>query len=307
MSTIAVTAVALGVLAFALLGPVPAYLARARWTAREPRAALVLWQAVGLAAGLALLGAAAAAALAPLGGGLLTALRHVVTGLAGGRPVAELGPAHLTLLAVTVALGAWLAGVLLFRIAATMRARRRHRLMVDLVGRPWPDTAEDRHMRVLEHPAAAAYCLPGTDPRVVLTSGALGLLDDEELAAVLAHERAHLSERHDLVVLPFAALAVALPWLPGVWRARAAVAALVEMLADDRACAACDRVALASALARFGTAAAPAGALAATGGETLTRVRRLLAPPCPSRRLRLACYTGAAALLAVPTAALLVF
>ena len=39
MSTIAVTAVALGALAFALLGPVPAYLARARWTAREPRAA----------------------------------------------------------------------------------------------------------------------------------------------------------------------------------------------------------------------------------------------------------------------------
>ena len=38
------------ILALALTGPVPALLARASWPLRAPRAAVVLWQAVALAA-----------------------------------------------------------------------------------------------------------------------------------------------------------------------------------------------------------------------------------------------------------------
>ena len=55
------------------------------------------------------------------------------------------------------------------------------------------------------------------------------------MAAVLAHERAHLRERHDLVLLPFTALARAFPWSVLVQRSYASVALLVEMLADDHA------------------------------------------------------------------------
>jgi Zn-dependent protease with chaperone function len=297
------TVVALTLLAVALLGPVPALLPRARWAAAEPRATLVLWQAVGLSAGLAVLGAAAALAVAPLSDTLLGAFRVFVGRVAAGEPTGGLGPFHSTLLVVAVVLTARLLGVLALSAWRTVRARGRHRRMVDLVGRP---LRADAGSLVLDHPAPAAYCLPGGTPRVVLTSGAVEMFDDEELAAVLAHERAHLAERHDLVVLPFAAWSKALPWLPTVRRSRTAVDRLVEMVADDRACADCDRTVLACALARFGAASAPDGALAATGsGAVLVRVHRLLDPPRRSARLRYALLSAAALLLVLPTVALL--
>jgi Zn-dependent protease with chaperone function len=300
-----VTATALALLAGLLLGPVPRYLLRAGWVVAEPRATLVLWQSVGLAAGLAVLGALTSVALEPLPGGLLGALPRLVSRLAAGEPTGGLGLLHATLLLTTIALGIRLVVLLALAAARTRRARRRHRELIDLIGRPLSAGS-----LVLDHPAAAAYCLPGGAPRVVLTSGAVAMLDREELAAVLAHERAHLAERHDLVVLPFAAWSVALRWLPTVRRSRGAVDALVEMVADDRACTHCDRTALACALARFGSsgaAAAPAGALAAAGpaGATLQRVHRLLDPPVRSARLRWTLYAAAAALLALPTLALL--
>ena len=323
------TVVALTLLAVALLGPVSHLLPRARWAAAEPRATLVLWQAVGLSAGLAVLGAAAAMAVAPLSDTLFGAFRVFATRVAAGEPTGGLGPFHTVLLLVAVVLTARLLGVLALSTWRTVRARGRHRRMVDLVGRPLradlaattatgvgsvgdaaggaPEIASaERQSLVLDHPDPAAYCLPGGTPRVVLTSGAVELFDDEELAAVLAHERAHLAERHDLVVLPFAAWSKALPWLPAVRRSRAAVGRLVEMVADDRACAACDRAVLACALARFGVvSSAPDGALAAAGGGTvLARVERLLDPPRRSARLRWVLVASAITLLVLPTVAL---
>ncbi|BCJ29854.1 M56 family metallopeptidase [Actinocatenispora sera] len=305
------TVVALTLLAVALLGPVSHLLPRARWAAAEPRATLVLWQAVGLSAGLAVLGAAAAVAVAPLSDTLLGAFRVFFAHLLAGDPTGGLGPFHTVVLLVALVLTARLLGVLALSTWRTVRARGRHRRMVDLVGRPLQPGpaagAAERESLVLDHPAPAAYCLPGGTPRVVLTSGAVELFDDEELAAVLAHERAHLAERHDLVVLPFAAWSKALPWLPTVRRSRTAVDRLVEMVADDRACADCDRTVLACALARFGAAAhAPDGALAATGtGAVLARVDRLLDPPRRSARLRSLLLAAAATLLVLPTLALL--
>ncbi|WP_018352863.1 M56 family metallopeptidase [Longispora albida] len=307
------TWLALVVLALVLLWPAPLLLARARWPHREPRAALVLWQAFGLAGGLALVGAALAIALAPLREGLFGGLHTVLT-----RGMAGLSWAHAGLLAVALGLGAWLTGVLAHRFVRTVLTQRRHRELLDLVAEPWPVKdggpgsgtregfgGDPAHGRVLSHPQAVAYCVPGADPRVVLSSGALDLLDEAELFAVVAHERAHLAERHDLVVLAFTAWTAALPGLPGARKARSAVTTLIEMLADDRACMVCDRAALATALARVGSAGAPAGALAAGGGATVARVHRLLEPPAPSPLIRLAAYSGAALLLAVPTLALL--
>ena len=190
----------------------------------------------------------------------------------------------------------------------TWNARRRHRDLVGLVSRPWPATRPG-HGHVLDHPAAAVYCLPGRvgrdAPRVVFTTGALSALDDDELAAVLAHEHAHLVERHDLVALPFFAWVTALPWFPGVRRARSSVATLLEMVADDRAATQVPSVTLASALARIGAAgraATPVGAIAVDGGGVLERVRRLLRPPDRSRRWRVSAYLLAVALIAAPLA-----
>jgi Zn-dependent protease with chaperone function len=302
-----ITALALAVLAAVLACPIPALLARAAWPQRAPAAALVLWQAVGLASGLAGVGAGVALAVAPLHPQLLPGLERLAGQTLAGHPLAGLSILSLVGLAWAVVLAARLAGSLVVATVRTLRARARLRRLVDLVARPYPPA---RDARVLDHPAALAYCLPGLRPRVVLSAGTLHLLDDKQVAAVLAHEHAHTRARHDLVVLPFRALYASLPWVPWVRRAHQAVTMLVEMLADDRACRCHQRRVLASALVQVATAAipvVPAGALSAAQPPLVTRVRRLLDPPAPAPAwLPLAAYLTALALVAIPTALLAV-
>ncbi len=162
---------------------------------------------------------------------------------------------------------------------------------------------------VLDVPQPAAYCLPGRPGTIVLTSGALAVLDPAQLTAVLAHERAHLRERHDLVLLPFTALRRAFPRSATCTDAHLAVALLVEMLADDHTLRTRPACELVSALVRFGTAGtcpAPAGALAA-GGEVAARVSRLMQPvrPLPTAAVAAICL-AAALLVAAPVALLIV-
>ncbi len=162
---------------------------------------------------------------------------------------------------------------------------------------------------MVDHPAAAAYCVPGLRSRIVISAGTLKLLDQAELAAVLAHERAHLRERHDLVLLPFTALLRAFRWSAVARRAESAVALLVEMLADDHALRHRPARELATALLRVGAAGSrvPSGALAADGGEVAVRVARLLrpAPGLSAPALALVCCT-AGLLVAVPAAFLFI-
>ena len=298
-----VAAILLAVLAVTLAEPVSRWLARARWPHRDPRAALVLWQAVGLAAGLATIGAALVYALAPLGATLPAGLVALGRNTARLRPFDHLDGWHTVALLVAVALTARLAGVLLVAGVRTVRDRRRHRRWVDLLGTP------SEHLGgavVLDHPTALAYCLPGLRPRVVVSAGALSLLEADQLDGVLDHERAHLAARHDLVVLPFVAWRAALPFVAGVRRAGAAVATLVEMLADDRAVRHCGPVPLATAIARVGGAQAPSGGLPFAGSQLVARVERLLDPPTPvPPALRLTVYATAVALVGIPTALLL--
>ncbi|MBA3488890.1 MAG: M56 family peptidase, partial [Longispora sp.] len=125
------TAMVLAILAGLLLWPAPLLLSTARWTRREPRAALILWQSLGLAAGSALLGAVLAVALAPVEGGLFEALSVVVKG--GGRPLTD---TRMPALAIALGLLSWLVFVLIHRFAVTLWARRQHRRMLDLVADP---------------------------------------------------------------------------------------------------------------------------------------------------------------------------
>ena len=149
--------------------------------------------------------------------------------------------------------------------------------------------------------------MPGLRSQIVISAGALDLLDQDELAAVLAHERAHVRERHDLVLLPFTALGRAFPWSASVRRARTAVALLIEMLADDHALRHRPARELVTALIRVGAggpgpAGAPAGTLAVTGENAVTaRVERLLAPaPGLSLPARVLVGGAAAALVRSP-------
>ncbi len=303
-------------LATVALGIVPAAaaLASARWPYRSPAAAILLWQALGLSWGLAAVGTLAAVAAVHdrygVAGGALSGAADAVRAAALGFGVSSIfAVARLCFLAAALALLTLLCWVLVAASAAVLLARRKHRTLLSLLAHGDPKVPG---ALVVDHPAAAAYCVPGLRSRIVISAGTLDLLDPPELAAVLAHERAHLRARHDLVLLPFGALVRAFPRSRLVHKAHVTVALLVEMLADDHALRHRPARELATALLRVGVSGAghtPSGALAAvTGadGDVATRVARLLAPnprlPLPAQALICA---AAALLVAVPVSLLL--
>lgn len=286
------------VLAILLAGPVPALLSRAAWPMRAPRAAVVLWQSV-----------AVAAALSAFSAGLAVAARIFVPG-PDGRPTADIGREIGTLgwplwlgsvliLLVTLLIGARLA-ITVLRVAIDIRRRRsRHRTVVDILGE-CPEEMDD--VRVLQVAEPLAYCLPGMRSRVVLSQGTLSRLGDRELAAILRHERAHLRARHDLVLEAFAAVHTAFPRFVRSRNALQAVGLLIELLADDAAVRVTGPRPLARALVSCAWGRTPAGALAAGGTTTVIRVRRLAGAP-NSLTLSLLAYLAAAAVLVLPTIA----
>ncbi|MEY9926852.1 Zn-dependent protease with chaperone function [Catenulispora sp. GP43] len=300
----------LAVLAILLAWPVPVFLARAAWPRRHARAAIALWQAVGIAGGLALIGAPLAVGVAPLDRHLRTGLVVLWRDAFHLRVPASLGLLQEAALALAAVLTLRLVGVTLLSALRIERDLRRQRDAVDLAAEH-----ADCQLRVLEHASPAAYCLPGTRPRIVITEGTIAALAPDELEAVLAHERAHAKWRHELVVQPFVAWESALP-LPPARRATASVTALVEMLADDHAARAVGRPALARALVAIGGTAGPVpnqraeqdrgadGPGAARATPTLDRVQRLVKAPAAAFSERLvgpAAWLAAVLLVAGPT------
>ncbi|GAB3170371.1 peptidase M48-like protein [Micromonospora palomenae] len=275
-------------------------LAGSTWTWRAPRVAIVCWQAVGLALGLSAMGLPMALGLAPYDRPTGSALLALATDLSHGTLPAGLGAVHLGLVGVGFGIGAVLLTTTVRSIHASVRAQRRHRDLLTLVARRDPTVPG---ALVLDHPSAAAYCLPGVKPRVVVSAGTLSLLDRAELAAVLTHERAHAQERHDLVLLPFTALCRALPWFRWVRDAHERVALLVEMRADDKARELHAEAPLAGALRRFaacGDRITPAGALGMGDRDLDARVQRLMVADRPPRLIGAAALAVATTLVALP-------
>jgi Zn-dependent protease with chaperone function len=294
-----VSALAFTIVALVLSGPVPAALARATWPTRAPRASIVLWQSIALAA-----------VLSAFSAGIAIASRLFVPG-ADGRPtatitseIAALGlplwAAYVFVFAVTLVIGARLTYAVVQVAIATRRRRAHHRMVVDLVGK-----SQGHHLRILDVAQPLAYCLPGVRSRVVVSEGALNALADNEMAAILTHERAHLRARHDLVLEMFTAVHAAFPRFVRSANALNAVRLLIELLADDAAVRAAGPTPLARALVACASGLTPSGALAAGGPTTVLRVRRLGGRP-NSRALAATAYLAAAAVLVVPTVALAV-
>ena len=99
----------------------------------------------------------------------------------------------------------------------------------------------------LDHPHAAAFCYGVLRPRIALTSELLDRLDDEALAAVLAHERHHLLRRDPLRYLALEVVAATAFMLPLTRHLRQLVEARVEVQADRAALAVVPHGALAAA------------------------------------------------------------
>ncbi|MGA5465470.1 M56 family metallopeptidase [Mycobacterium sp. NPDC050041] len=302
------SALAFTIVALVLIGPVPAMLARASWPMRAPRAAIVLWQSIVLAA-----------VLSAFSAGIAIASRLFVPG-PDGRPtatitseIAILGwPMWLLLVfvfALTLLIGARLIVSVLQVAIATRRRRAHHRMMVDLLDMPRTSVLDDvcstADLRVLDVAQPMAYCLPGMRSRVVVSDGTLTSLAGDEIAAILTHERAHLRARHDLVLEMFTAVHAAFPRFVRSGSALDAVRLLIELLADDAAVRTAGPTPLARALVACASGRTPSGALAAGGPTTVIRVRRLAGRP-NSPLLAAVAYLAAVAVLVVPTVAVAV-
>lgn len=299
------SALAFCILALLLVGPVPALLERADWPLRAPRAALVLWQAIAIAA-----------ALSAFSAGLATASRLLMPG-PDGRPTSTilgsldrlgwpLWTGYMTVFAATLILALRLVSTAVRVAVHTRQCRAHHRMVVDLLGET--NRISRKHasgVRILQVVEPLAYCLPGVRSRVVLSSGTLDLLGDSELSALLCHERAHLRARHDLVLEAFTAVHTAFPRFIRSANALDAVRLLVELLADDVAVRGAGAPPLARALVTCASTGVPSGALAASGTHTVLRVQRL-AGRGNSPALAVAAYSAAVGVLAIPTLALAV-
>ncbi|MFI5713254.1 M56 family metallopeptidase [Kribbella sp. NPDC051620] len=284
-----ITPFLLAALALVLTGPVPAFMARASWPYRIPRAAVALWQAIALAAVLAAFGAG-------------IALSYSTAGEPGEPRFDPSSPRDLAaalVLALTALVGIrllWAVG----RVAVGTRARRkRHRELVDVLATP---DGLIPGLRVLAEETPLAYCLPALrGARVIVSVGALDRLNDGELRAVLAHEQAHLRARHDLVLEAFTALHMAFPRFVRSDVALDQARTLVELLADDDARRRNGPLPLARALVALAGSPAPEAGLAAAKSSTVLRVQRLADPAPNATLLSVAAYTAAALLLVVPT------
>ena len=264
-------AAALGVLAPRAVG--------AGWADRSPRLAIAAWQAA--AAGVLISVVLAGLALLVPAGAVADGLAAILDACAATIAAVYRSPGQLA----AVLAGVVLSGGVPLRlgwVAARTRLRdqrERRRLRAGILAGARPERSLGAV--VLDSDHAAAFCVPGRRRTVVVTTAALHTLSADELAAVLAHERAHLRGHHHLAVGAARILDRAFPGVPLFSRGRAETERLVELLADDAAARQVNRVEVASALVTLAGMRAPAPALAAAQGAGVARVTRLLRPAAP--------------------------
>ena len=272
-----------------------AQLRRVRLFDALPRLGVLAWQGASFTAllSVALAGVTLIVPSSDLGHGLASFLRACVYTLQAAYATPTQFPSVAGGAVLALAATVWPAGWVCASLVRASRDRRRASDALALVAR------EDDVLgaTLVDADVAAAYCLPGRRGRIVLTTAAVHHLDPDELAAVMAHERAHLRERHHLVVAAALGLARAFPGVPLFSTGAREVARLVELDADDAAARETDQVSVAGALLVLGGMRAPRAALAAAETAGVARVTRLLQPVTP---------VGAARPLAVLSALVLV-
>lgn len=263
MLTALLTVTGLVLLAALLIWPVQSAMVRRKIFRREPLLALLVWQAVALAAVASLLAAGPVA---------LFLLRD---------RLALDDPRHLAVAGAALAVTGFMVVRLLMaghQVGASLRrTRREHVQLLELVGREF-DTLDlpepPRHLRVIDHPAPTAYCIPGLTHRVVISTGMLERLGQPEVLAVLAHERAHVRARHDLLVEFFTVLHTAMPERFRQGAVLEEVRLLAEVLADRAGARAIGRVPMGRALVALAGSRHPVATFAAsTGSISAAQVR----------------------------------
>jgi Zn-dependent protease with chaperone function len=288
--------------ALAVASVAPRWLPRASWPLRRPRLGIAAWQALTVSFVASVLLAGLLIALPCLPDGVNLDLAAELRNHYSSTPGIITGGTAAT---VSLALIGRLAWAALSAMATARRRRVRHDQTLTLVGRPGPAAG----VVVLDDNQPLVYCLPGRG-RIVVTTGALGRLDHAQLQAVMAHEQAHLSGRHHLLIMAARVLPAAFPGIRFLAAAADQTGTLAEMAADDTA-ARHHRLPLAHALLALAGAPAPAPALGAASTAAGQRIRRLLDTPRPvsgagrAAGFIMSLLAAPALALAVPVCALL--
>lgn len=204
------------------------------------------------------------------------------------------------LLVIGGLLAVCIVGIRVGRSIARLRARsHEHAHAARIIGRP----TGHPNVVVIEAARPAAYCVVGRPNAIVVTSAAMNSLDHSQLKAVLAHEDAHISGRHHLVLMVLRALATTLPRIPLFAKANDSVAELLEMCADDAAARSVGTHPLLGGLLTLAGHKAPLpGGMAAGGTAVVVRAVRLATPARSHIRWRHRISLGAAmaAMFATP-------
>jgi uncharacterized protein (TIGR03435 family) len=187
----------------------------------------------------------------------------------------------------------WIAGVLLLSLRAIggwIRAQRLKRRVLPASGEL--EAMMTRLKQRLSISAPVRLCTSATvqvptvigwlRPYILLPVTTITGLSESQLRAILAHELAHI-RRHDyLVNLLQTAVETVLFYHPAVWWVGKQMRIEREHCCDDIAVAVCgNAIEYAEALAELEQirGSIPETALAATGGDLLSRIRRLLGQP----------------------------
>jgi len=185
----------------------------------------------------------------------------------------------------------WLVGVAMlsmYTAGGWVRVRRLARLGIEPAEPAWNSKLESlkrrlqvsRPVRLYMSAIAQVPTVIGwVRPCILLPVSAIIGLDEVQLQAVLAHELAHIRRYDYLVNLLQSGVETLLFYHPAVWWVSRKIRAERENCCDDLAVEACgDVLVYAGALAKLeelrGTTCGPA--LAATGGDLLARIRRLV-------------------------------
>lgn len=229
------------------------------------------------------------------GGSFIASCFELLCDLAAGKA----GRAPQVMLLVVVAFVVATVAVMGIRLARTIGRLRAHAhghaQTIRMVGRPTTES----DVYIVDAAKRTAYCVSGKPPAIVVTSAAVAALDEQELGAVLAHERAHLDGHHPRVVMTLRGLALVFPWLSLMTRAAAEVSRLLEMCADDAAVRRYGNDALLAGLMAL-AGGAPTAALGAADVAVLNRAERLALPPAHRARIRAkAALTSASTVFAV--------
>ena len=156
---------------------------------------------------------------------------------------------------------------------------------------------------LIADPQPRAFCAGLFRPRVYVSTGAIAILDEAALSAVLAHERHHARRRDPLRLAAGRVLARALFFLPELADLVERQQALAELSADESAVnvAPANRSALARAMLSFSDTPGSSG----SSGIDPARVDYLLGDPPSWRFPVLLCLAAASVLLLLVAVAVL--